>query len=389
MEYRRLTLAALVILIGCNGREAELVGAGGGGGTPEASTGVGGTGGSSSTGTGGSSSTDTGGSSSTDTGGGSSTGTGDNPSVSTGTGGSSGGTSGCAVTEDCFNGVDDDCDDAVDCADSDCTEGSLCVKAPRNVEVGVVVDENEQCPEGFTASETLIYRGLSGGGCEGCSCTPNPTECLADLYLYSARGECEADTGQTGGYHAKEIGLVCDGQPINGGFPQWYGVRAGTFEVIQSCTPSGTAIPAPATWATSKKFCRATRTGAGCSAGEVCVARQAPQVQCTLVSGSATCDGYGRREADWFQGYLDTRTCSSCACTATGGNCNNVDVYLGHDYDCNTNAARIKQGERFCGYAYAPPAYLVGTPTPSTCTSRTNLSGSLDPTGQSTLCCVE
>ncbi|HTN86228.1 MAG TPA: hypothetical protein VL242_21155 [Sorangium sp.] len=320
-------------------------------------------------------------------GGGDGAGTTEHSSASAGT--STSATTGCTQVEDCFNGADDDCDDAVDCADSDCAEGAVCLKAPTNFELGVVVDAAEPCPDGFTAKETLLFRGLSGSGCEGCGCTPNPTDCAADLYLYADASQCEADEGGTRGTLAKRVGFTCDSVPINNGFVNWGGVRAGPFDVIQSCTATGTAIPAPATWAESRKFCHASAgAGAGCGAGEACVPRQAPAEQCALVSGSATCSGYARRESDWFRGYNDTRTCSSCSCTASGGDCNYVSVELGNDYSC-IDHARIQQGGRYCEYAYSPPAHLVGNPTNSTCTSRTTLSGSLDPTGQSTLCCVE
>ncbi|AUX20277.1 uncharacterized protein SOCEGT47_007430 [Sorangium cellulosum] len=350
MGFRGLTIAALVCLSACSVQERDFLGAGGSGGS--------------------------GGGTTTDA------------SSTTGTGTSTSSTGGCAPVEGCFDGVDDDCDGFTDCADPDCAEGAVCVRAPVNFELGVVVGETEPCPDGFTADERLLFRGLSGGGCEGCGCTPNPTDCAVDLYLYASRSQCEGDDALALGTRADPIGFECDGTPINNGAVEWGGVRAGLFDVIQTCTVTGTAIPGPAEWAESVKFCRATSVGEGCDAGEACVPKQAPATQCALVSGSATCSGYARREGDWFQGYRDTRTCSSCSCTASGGDCNNVRVQLGNDYSCFDHAS-LSQGSRYCGYAYSPPAYLVGEPTPSRCTARTTLSGSLDPTGQSTLCCVE
>ncbi|WP_437693053.1 hypothetical protein [Sorangium sp. So ce176] len=352
MNFRGLAVAALVGLSACSAQERNFGGAGGVGG-------VGGAGG--------------------DAGAGTTTHSSASMGMSTMTG--------CMGAEDCFNGADDDCDEAVDCADPDCAEGAVCLTAPTNFQPGALVDAAEPCPDGFTAGETLLFRGLSGSGCEGCGCTPNPTDCAADLYLYAQTSQCEADEGLRGGTLAKRVGFPCDETPINNGFVSWGGVRAGPFEVIQSCTATGTAIPAPARWAESKKFCHAS-PGAGCGAGEVCAPKLTPAEQCALVSGSATCSGYARRESDWFRGYTDTRTCSSCACTASGGDCNYVRVELGNDYSCFDHA-EMSQGSRYCGYAYSPPAHLVGKPTNSTCTARTSLSGSLDPTGQSTLCCVK
>jgi len=295
---------------------------------------------------------------------------------------------GCKDAEACFDGLDNDCDGDVDCADAECDSGAVCVPSASNFALGVLVGADEFCPEEFTAEEELIHRGLSGGGCEGCACTPNPTDCVADTWYYVSEDTCDADVNQTGGVFYGPVGFECTRLPINNGNFSFGGVRVSTFDVIQTCTVTGAAAPKPATWTQSQKFCRASAVGTGCQAGHACVPRQEPKAQCALVSGSATCEGYAASQNDWFTGYTDSRSCSSCSCTASGGNCDNVRFELGNDYSCFDNIP-VSQGDQWCGYAYSPPARLVGDPDPSSCAVDVSLTGSLDPTGQSTLCCLE
>jgi hypothetical protein len=288
--------------------------------------------------------------------------------------------------EQCFDGLDNDCDGATDCADSACEPGALCVDAPMNFQLGVVVAEGEPCPDGFQAEEALIYRGLTGGDCAGCDCTPNPTDCKAGLWYYTTEAACTGDVNLTGGTYAGEFGPSCNGMPISELF--LYGARASAFKVTQTCKATGTAAPAPATWESARKFCRATAAGAGCDAGQACVPKHDPAAQCALTSGSAVCEGYGSAQNDWFTGYSDTRSCSSCACVASGGHCNNVNIWLGNDYTCFEDTW-VPESGKWCGQKYAPPAFLAGTPKDPTCSVTAKLDGSLDPTGQSTLCCLQ
>jgi hypothetical protein len=295
---------------------------------------------------------------------------------------------GCGEPEACFDGADNDCDGQVDCADADCDAGAVCVPEAAGAALGVLVAEGEPCPEGFTAEEQPLHRGLSDKGCEGCSCTPNPTDCVADAWFYEDTPMCTADGSQSGGVYAGKVGFECTPQPLNEGNFMFGGVRVSVFEVIQSCSAAGTPKPVPATWQQSRKFCRASDVGAGCAAGSACVARQEPAAQCAMLPGSATCDGYAAPQSDWYTGYTDARSCASCGCTVSGGSCDDVLFELGNDYSCFP-AQVLTQGTQWCGQGYAPPARLVGTPAPSTCTANASATGSLDPTGQTTLCCLQ
>lgn len=298
------------------------------------------------------------------------------------------GPAGCGTPEACFDGVDNDCDGDADCADADCDSGAVCVPDSDAARAGVLVPEGEPCPEGFAAEETIVHQGLEDTGCEGCSCTPDPTDCLADAWYYQDAAVCTGDVGQTGGTYAGKVGFACTPNPLNEGTFMFGGVRVSLFEVIQSCSAAGDATPAPPAWGDTRKFCRASSWGAGCDAGRICVPQQAPEAQCALAASSDACEGYANPRSDWYTGFTDARACGACGCTASGGSCDQVLFELGNDYSC-FEAQTLEQGTQWCGQGYAPPARLVGTPGPSTCTTSASVTGALEPTGQVTLCCLE
>jgi hypothetical protein len=49
------------------------------------------------------------------------------------------------TAENCFNGTDDDCNGAVDCADSACTAIATCVEDSPGFALGTVVDSATDC----------------------------------------------------------------------------------------------------------------------------------------------------------------------------------------------------------------------------------------------------
>ena len=91
----------------------------------------------------------------------------------------------------CVNGLDDEGapDSLVDCEDPRCAEISTCVPLSDD-RAGIVVAEDEACPAGFEGGETVLYRGLQPGACEGCGCEVGTTTCTGKLWLYSDSNAC-------------------------------------------------------------------------------------------------------------------------------------------------------------------------------------------------------
>ncbi|HVV51766.1 MAG TPA: hypothetical protein VHO06_19010, partial [Polyangia bacterium] len=256
----------------------------------------------------------------------------------TGTGGAGGG--GCVFqsAEDCFNGVDDDCNGKTDCEDPACQVAAECVAAPGNTfQAGVeAATAATTCPSNFTGGETPLNEGLSvpaATSCSGCACSAT-TSCSISLYSYTTAAACNADTGNTGGtlVGALSGSSMCD-EPSGGLTAPGY--RFGPLTKTDSaCTPSGTpALPA-ATWTTQKKFCAVNRLGGGCNPGYVCAPKLAQMTDhCVRADGAQSCPaGYSPQTDTWYKGLSDTRACAACGCgTETPGDCTK-ELLSGSEY---------------------------------------------------------
>lgn len=309
-----------------------------------------------------------------------------------GAGGGSSTSGPCAVgsIEDCFNGLDDDCNGKADCEDPSCTDVAVCEPVALAASNGVLVGEAEACPDGFTGDEQIIHRKLEDTGCAGCDCKLFAPTCTADVWYYDTTSSCSADTNLKSGISAGTFGTTCS-SPINSGSSNNFvlGVRTGPFKIEQSCSPGGQATPAAPTWGETMKFCRANAEGKGCSAGNTCVPKAASAPHCALAAGTSSCTGFGTAESDWYTGFSDARACGACGCEASGGSCDTMKLAVGSDYACpGTHSLDPGTKECFSGTGiYSPPVQLVGKPTVGTCSGSAKTTGSLTPTGQLTLCC--
>jgi hypothetical protein len=294
----------------------------------------------------------------------------------------------CAAAEDCFNGVDDDCNGMTDCEDPACNPVAVCAPQLDGAPSGIVIPGTDACPSGYTAGDQVIYRKLVDGGCTGCACKPKGTACTGDVWYYPSALACTNDLALTGGTYAGNFGSACDSTPISGG--QTYGMRTSAWKVQESCTVSGSPTLAPPAWGETMKFCKAEKEGKGCSAGSSCVPQTvAAPPHCALAAAGASCGTVATSKSDWYTGFNDTRVCGACGCTASGGSCAGVVLNVGSDYSCGANATVAQKAKKcFSGSGiYAPPVALGGIPTTGTCSADAAVKGSLDETGELTLCC--
>jgi hypothetical protein len=275
----------------------------------------------------------------------------------------------------------------IDCADPVCAAVGTCVTEEPNHALGVLVDAAAACPAGTTPS--AINRGIMGGACAGCTCTPNAVTCSADVFTYDTAAQCSGDTTNTGGALARRLTAACAStdMPIFQGNKQ--GVRV-VLNVGQSCNAGGTGSPPAVRWAAAKKLCVYGTRGGGCVAGKRCVPRQTDATtQCSVAAGAtATCSGFATTQNDWYSGYSDTRTCGACGCQAMGGACQNARVSLGNDYTCADSIVYYNANTKTCAMTpYLPLAGFTFTAVNPTCTASATQNGTLTPTGAQTLCC--
>jgi hypothetical protein len=342
-----------------------------------------------------------------------------------GTGGAGGAACVFKSAEDCFNGIDDDCNGKTDCEDPACTAGTECIAAPGSTfQAGTeVATPTTTCPSNFTGGETALNEGLSvpaATSCSGCSCSAT-TSCSISLYSYSTAATCSADTAMTGG---TLVGTITNSAMCNtpsAGFTG-AGYRVGPITQSDSaCTPSGTPTLPATSWTTQKKFCAANRVGGGCSPGYVC-APKLTQVSdhCVRADGAnLSCPaGYSPQTDAWYKSASDTRACAACGCgTETAGDCTKESLsgtaYArslafwpnsfgmcsqsgGTSFNVSTTpnsktccalmceaSSCAGTGGIACGnFGYAYP------PLQASCPATSAISGAAGPTGPETVCCI-
>ena len=302
----------------------------------------------------------------------------------------------------CFDGVDDDCDNKIDCADTDCGMQAVCVPPPPTGFATVVrVAANAPCPAGYTTRMTNLMRGPGNASpsCTGCRCTPKALSCSPELYYYPGLNQmsptCNADTNLTRGtpFPMVPTSATCMSPSELGvdGFMEGFALKS--WRIIGGgCTSDASAAQPPAiTWMDTAKYCELSAApGGGCLNGGLCVPAAAAQPRrCVLTSGTQACSGgYTVQQADWFTSVTDNRACT-CTCDERAASCNAVTVVIGNDWQCNvmTPHRLTGVGAKSCGYAYSPAAQLMGSPT-NPCPPAGTVSNALVGQGRHTLCCT-
>lgn len=281
-------------------------------------------------------------------------------STSSSSTGSSSSSSGKPGTEDCTNGVDDDGDGLVDCADPDCTVGYECVDAlPGGWEGYYHVTQQPyaagpppQCPGGAPAD--VRYAGPAGPAmCNACSCSAvQGVQCSAPALT------CWAGSNSCFGGGASWTAALQDGachKPTNLlGFNQALSCQVTGPSVPSgtgSCAPQGGGFPNKAPWSTEVVGCSAGMAGGGCGTGKACIAKHDPgESTCIRKNGNASCPaGWTAVALQTYASGTDTRACTACTCGTPAKLCSGA-AYTIYDLD---QCATMGQSD--------PPAVISAT----------------------------
>jgi hypothetical protein len=267
--------------------------------------------------------------------------------------GGDGGTSGgpCVNTgpEVCDDGIDNDCDGRIDCADGACGPRYTCAdRAPDDWQVIALAEGSRPgCPAGFGESKDVrTVTGNTGPAVCGCACGggtacaaagiavgfDNDVGCDATNQTFAVRSQCERLQG-----NGFSIGTNTFARAVMG--------NAGACPA----NPQGTLPPVR-----DSRTCALPKVGGGCGSAQVCVPRTSNvYAVCVTKPGSVACPGAFPSTRHAGTGATDTRSCSGCTCTA--GPCTG-EVKLYDNRDCN-------DGVKLTLNAVAPPV---------TCAQRTN-----------------
>jgi hypothetical protein len=286
-----------------------------------------------------------------------STSTGDGGSNATTTSTTTSTSTGMGSTEDCTDGVDNDADGKIDCADSDCTAGYSCHNpVPAGwtghyaLADGTFAALPGNCP-GSTYPNPFYtgYRSPNAAPpqCSACSCdTVQGATCTVDKIHVTSATCAEVLGGVANCY--KGVTPIIDGACHNLGIPG--GLKtcgppdvptntcpAGTqvcnlsvylddpVVVGGSCTPSSqTPTITPFTWSNAARACLPTTEGKGCANDFACLPNTAAPFGAVCISkvGDNACpagSGYTTKKVFYDLDPEDTRACTICSCGAPNG----------------------------------------------------------------------
>jgi len=313
-------------------------------------------------------------------------------------GGGSGPGGGGAGVEDCLDGIDNDGDTLVDCADSDCTQVECVPDAPSgwqgNVRrrpsayMGAVAD----CPDGTLP--TVYAGGPASAACTACVCggAMNASCGPPDVTCYQGDNSCnnnQLDIGVADG--------TCEKPAVSNDSTMSCEVTTASAVVVPgSCAPSGgTVIGDP--WAGEQHVCLdpTAAAGGGCGPAEACVpVGVAPYdgPACILQAGNTPCPAAYPNGSVVFTGGTDTRGCSPCGCDVPATTCAG-GAFRFYDFDgcaggsIDVTGTCVSVSPLMDGGTWSMRA-IDGTPSSPACATNGGVpSGAVTTTGPTTICC--
>jgi hypothetical protein len=237
---------------------------------------------------------------------------------------SPGGTCVMPTTEDCTNGIDDDGNGLVDCADPACNAGYMCVpQLPSGFTgPGEVYDGPGPSPPCDPLYTTDYLNGFATPqcpvSCTACTCGSPANVTCGSPGIASGTGLCQKP------YTPVAPG-VCTAVTVTTGME--FATMAGEASGGSCATVGGTVTPITGN---TGHLCQANATGGkGCPSGYVCWPKPQspfPPQACVFATGDLSCPSTGytvKRNYYKTQDVSDTRACSACpACGApSGGAC--------------------------------------------------------------------
>lgn len=226
---------------------------------------------------------------------------------------------------DCLDGVDDDCDTAVDCADSACLNNFEC--QPHVPGAEFVIDGSAACPNG--------YEPLTIATCSACSCPVDTVgTCFFRTRLWT-NSTCSGDPAETIDVQLDECtNVTVDADP---------GDTVGGTTQLESLTPPTCEADDVPVASETRTICRLPKTGTCSQAGLACVPKFVQGTTCALLDGDQVCpDTHPNRQ------IVFTGTSAMCPCDCGPGNqtCDDSKhTHAQHAANCPGNYTSLNDGD--------------------------------------------
>lgn len=348
---------------------------------------------------------------------------------------SGGGTSTGTNPENCANGVDDDNDGAMDCADVKCTDHACVPEVPTGWTGYFALYDGAPagdpgCPAAFPSTTNPSYLGNSGitvppAACT-CSCGAAQGQVCAALNtitLSTLDAQCNGNPNCVGqATNLPATANTCENNPYYPGGQLTCGpntsptcdtqtgdacnvaVSATALEASGgNCAPNPVAVVLPdVQWAKLGHACGDSGAlGEGCNIGQACLPKPPMEFEtgvCISQEGDIGCPAGAFTEKHVFFGEVtDTRACTDdCSCGAPSGGTCPTTISLYSDLvqnTCNNLIAQFPAGG--CMNLNGNPnvagrkASAPGAPTGATCTTSGGAAtGTATPASPRTFCCI-
>jgi len=306
--------------------------------------------------------------------------------------------------EDCLDGVDNDRNGLVDCADPACAAGYVCVEAAPG-------------GGGFLHARRSAY---GSGGMPACADGSAPVRYWDgpdDTPATCTGCTCGAFSGATCKPPTLLLRQGCGGNPLGGDSTTGCKSRQKTQQTTSAqvlgdaawnndgaCPPSQATVTRSDPWSRQDDVCPLARTGGGCGA-RVCVPKPDADhpALCVQADGDAAapaCPSAYPTRIDAFAAYADNRGCSACACTPSAACSGGAYQIYGCDTSCSGNCPMQPNppplsagGSCIDASNYVGPQdwsfKLVSAPTVSgSCTPSTAPTGAVVRTKPAIFCCA-
>lgn len=326
----------------------------------------------------------------------------------TGSGGAGGSVLGSP--ESCLDGLDNDKDGMIDCADPDCVPGFQCVaKAPatwiaiRAASEPYATQSDPACPSGTTAGQ--LFANPSDSMCSKCDCTPSANACVRPtLTCWYDDNKSDCTQGDQGMIEIQPTQDACANiiptLQDQGALKASCSITglSGAVAPGATCTAGGSFQQDPNPFATRVYTCDNPTTGGGCGANQLCVPRATGDLkgtECVAKAGIEACPGNFPTSLQAYDSGSDQRSCGACSCIGVTLTCASDGKLI--VWDTNACGGSQKTFELFnicqdvTNELGGDTGGITAFDTPSakkqgSCTGGTAF-GSVVPSGPTTICC--
>jgi hypothetical protein len=217
----------------------------------------------------------------------------------------------CGSTENCTDGIDNNCDGLTDCQDPLCVQSGYSCVDPAPVGwsfIAFTAASQPACPSELPQSALVDVDVTAAPAQCSCTCTLDSPPACTGMFLVTI-----GDQGACGTYAADG---PADGTCIGAGTVLPYAQVWPPAGASAGACKANPVTTKPDAKATRGQICSGEETfGAGCVGGQVCARVPSPFLTCVAKAGQQVCPSGGGYSTLHFAGVLsDTRGCTPCAC---------------------------------------------------------------------------